>query len=223
MFFSLDSDGLYAHVDGKFDKSTIPKSADLDFRRNYLFNTGIAALEEADFVLIVGSNIRYEAPLVNARIRKAWKESALDDIALVGPKNLDLLYDYSWAGDDVNTLTQILSGTHPITAKLKAAKKPVVILGQQILKSNGTESNALDLAKDIAAKYNADFNVLHSSAAQVAAYDLGFRPSSELAVQDNNQPALLWLIGVDDAELKIPKNCFVVYQVSCVHIRSTNH
>lgn len=190
----------------------MPSSKDIDERYNYLFNTGIGNLEEADFVLIIGSNPRFEAPMVNARIRKAWRSSTLNDIAVVGPKNMDLLYDYTWAGDDVNALSQILNGNHPIAGKLKEAKKAAVILGQQIVKSSAP-SNAYDFAKAIASKYNADFNVLHANASKVAALDLGVKPSNELKVAENGQPAVLWLFGVDDKNLKIPKNCFVVYQV----------
>lgn len=203
---------MFVHVDGQLDESALPKSKDLDVRQNYLFNSGIAQLEEADFILIVGSNPRFEAPLVNARIRKSWRNSTIEDIVFVGPKNLDLLYDYTWAGDDTSTLSEIYSGNHPIVKKLKSAKNPVVILGQQIVKSS-SPSNAYDLTRAIASKYNCYFNVLHANASQVAAFDLGYKPSSELNVKDNNQPAVLWLFGVDDSNLKIPKNCFVVYQV----------
>lgn len=207
------SEELYVHVDSQFDPHSFPKSSDADFRRNYLFNTGIGNLEEADFVLIVGSNVRFEAPLVNARIRKAWRNSTLDDVAVIGPKELDLLYDYTWAGEDVNSLSQIHAGSHPISQKLKAAKKPIVILGQQILKSN-SDSNVYELTRAVCEKYGAEFNVLHANASQVAALDLGFKPSFELNIEDNNKPAVMWLFGVDDAALKIPKNCFVAYQVS---------
>lgn len=164
-------------------------------------------------MLIVGSNPRFEAPLVNARIRKAWRNSTLDDIVLVGPKNLDLLYDYTWAGDDVGALNEIYKGNHPIVKKLEAAKKPVIILGQQILKSNA-ETNAYELTKAVAEKYKAEFNILHANASNVAAYDLGFKPSFEMDFSDNGAPGMLWLCGVDDAELPIPNNCFVIYQVS---------
>ncbi|KAH7639614.1 nadh-ubiquinone oxidoreductase subunit g-like protein [Dermatophagoides farinae] len=211
-FNSMDSDNLYVHVDSKFDTTIFPKSSDLNFRSNYLFNTGIAALEDADFLLIIGSNVRYEAPLVNHRIRKAWRQSTLIDIAFVGPKNLDLSYDYTWLGDDLNTLNQIYSETHPVVKKLKAAKKPVIILGQQILKSENSNDSIYSAVKSISEKFNADFNILHANASQVAAFDLGFKPSFEMNLEDNNRPTVMWLFGVDDAGLQIPKNCFVVYQ-----------
>lgn len=213
VLISLDSDNLYVHVDSKFDTTIFPKSSDLNFRSNYLFNTGIAALEDADFLLIIGSNVRYEAPLVNHRIRKAWRQSTLIDIAFVGPKNLDLSYDYTWLGDDLNTLNQIYSETHPVVKKLKAAKKPVIILGQQILKSENSNDSIYSAVKSISEKFNADFNILHANASQVAAFDLGFKPSFEMNLEDNNRPTVMWLFGVDDAGLQIPKNCFVVYQV----------
>ena len=213
--FIIGSKNLFVHVDGQLDESSFPKSKDLKVRQNYLFNSGIAQLEEADFILIVGSNPRFEAPLVNSRIRKAWRNGTIEEIAVVAPKNLDLLYDYVWAGDDVNTLSEIYSGNHPVAKKLKSFKNAVVILGQQILKSN-SPSNAYDLTRAIASKYNAYFNVLHANASQVAAFDLGYKPSFEIDIEQNGEPSLLWLFGVDDSNLRIPNNCFVVYQVSTI-------
>ena len=137
----------------------------------------------------------------------------MNDIAFVGPKNIDLSYDYQWLGDDLNTLQQIYSETHPIVKKLKSAKKPIIILGQQILKSENSKDSIYSAVKLISEKFNADFNLLHSNASQVAAFDLGFKPSFEMNLDDNNQPTVMWLFGVDDNGLQIPKNCFVVYQV----------
>lgn len=161
--------------------------------------------------MIIGSNVRFEAPLVNARIRKAWRHHTVDNIIMIGPSNLDLLYDYTWAGDDMTALSSIYTGSHPITALLKTAKKPVIILGQQI---QGANSNVYDVTKAIASKYNAEFNLLHANASQVAAFDLGFKPSTEFEFKNNSQPGVMWLFGVDDENIKIPKNCFVIYQVS---------
>ena len=208
----LGSENLFVHADSVLDPSSLPSSSDIDFRHNYLFNTGIADLESSDFILLVGTNPRLEAPLVNARIRKAWRNSWIDDIALIGPKGLDLLYDYDWLGDDIKTLKAIADGKHEINKKLVSAKKPVIILGQQILKSNDS-SNVYDLVKYISNKFNAQFNVLHSNASKVAAYDLGFRNDSELNLEDNGEPALVWLFGVDDQNLKAPNNTFLIYQV----------
>lgn len=211
-FKSIGSDQLYVHVDSQFDKTSFPTSADLNERGNYLFNHGIANLEDADFILIIGANPRFEAPMVNHRIRKAWRNNQLDNIAVVGPKDMDLLYDYIWAGDDSASLQQILTGGHPIVDKLKAAKNAAVIIGQQILDPNG-QSNVYGYGRAIADKFGASFNVLHANASQVAAFDLGFKPSFEMKL-DGDKPSVLWLHGVDDEKLPVPKNCFVVYQVN---------
>ena len=208
----IGSENLFVHTDSDVDPSALPSTRDTDFRHNYLFNTGIANLEKSDFILLVGTNPRFEAPLLNARIRKSWRNSWIDDIALIGPKGLDLLYDYEWLGDDIKTLKAVANGKHAINKKLVSAKNPVIILGQQLLK--GTDSsNAYDLVKYISNKFNAKFNVLHSNASQVAAYDLGFRNDTELTLEDNGDPALVWLFGVDDKNLKVPSNTFLIYQV----------
>jgi NADH dehydrogenase (ubiquinone) Fe-S protein 1 len=185
----------------------------LDFRNNYLFNTTILGLEEGgvDMVLIVGSNPRFEAPLLNSRIRKSYRNNLIDNIALIGEKDVDLLYDYDYLGDNVGVLSQILEGKHAVVEKLRAAKRPVVILGQQVLKQD-TPSEVYNLTRRVCEKYGADLNVLHANASQVAAFDLGFRPSSERNVENNGEPSLLWLLGVDDPKLEVPDNCFVIYQ-----------
>lgn len=184
LFNSLGSDELYYHVDSTIDPTCLPDNT--DFRANYLFNTTIAGLEDGvDFVLLIGTNPRFEAPMLNTRLRKLWKANLISDIASVGPKDLDLLYDHEWLGDNTSNLNQILNGTSPITEKLKNAKRPIVILGQQILKGK-QESNAYQLAQQISRKYNAEFNVLHSNAGAVAAMDLGFKPSSKLKINEND-------------------------------------
>lgn len=209
-FNSLGSEELYFHVDSSIDPSCIPNNT--DFRANYLFNTTIAGLEEGvDFVLLIGTNPRFEAPMVNSRIRKLWKANQINDIASVGPKDLDLLYDYEWLGDSTDSLTAIVDGKSPISKKLQNAKRPIVVLGQQIVKGD-QESNAYELAKQISEKYDAEFNVLHANASAVAAMDLGFKPSSRLQIDANDGQNLLWLFGVDDDKLEIPKNYFTIYQ-----------
>lgn len=139
-----------------------------------------------------------------------WRANLLSDIVSVGPKDADLLYDFEWAGDSTQTLVEALQGKGPLSGKLKAAKKPIVILGQQILKGSES-SNAYELTRSLCEKYGAKLNVLHANASQVAAMDLGFRPSSELMVSDSDDQKLLWLFGVDDNKLTIPSNTFTIY------------
>ena len=102
-----------------------------DLRSNYLLNTGIAGAEDADFVLLVGSNPRFDAPVFNARLRKCWIHNELD-LAMVGPK-VDLTYDYDHVGETTEVLAQLADGSHPYCARLAKAKNPVVIVGSEAL------------------------------------------------------------------------------------------
>jgi len=209
---NIGSENFYAYIDTDVDPGSVPTSQDLDFRYNYLFNTTIAGLEDGvDLILLVGSNPRFEAPLINSRIRKAWRTHLINDIALIGPKNLDLLYDYDYLGNSTKVLQDILNGKGKFAEKLKTANKPIIILGQQIVKKDGT-SNAYSLVQAICKKYAAELNILHTNASQVAAYDIGYKPLTERKVDKSEEPSILWLFGVDDNKLEIPSNCFVIYQ-----------
>ncbi|RWS01293.1 NADH-ubiquinone oxidoreductase subunit G-like protein [Dinothrombium tinctorium] len=212
LFNTIGSENVYLHVDSDLDKSCFPSSKDLDFQKNYLFNTSIAGLEDGvDLLLLIGTNIRFEAPLVNARIRKAWRNNLINDIAVIGENGLDLLYDYEYLGDSTKVLADIVAGKHKIVDRLKKAQKAVVILGQQILKKD-SDSNAYEMVRALCDKYGAEFNLLHANASTVAAFDLGLKPSSERKTDNSDEQSLLWLIGVDDENLTIPNNSFVIYQ-----------
>lgn len=114
-------------------------------------------MEEADFVLLVGTNPRYEAPLLNTRIRKGYVHNETD-VALIGPA-VDLSYKYEvivkihfciylfkqyylfvaqHLGEDPKVIDEIVSGKHPLSKKLSAAKKPVIIVGaDQLARKDG--------------------------------------------------------------------------------------
>merc|ERR550539_542752 len=102
-----------------------------DLRSNYLFNTTIAGVEDADYALLIGVNPRFDAPVFNARLRKCWIHNELN-VGVVGPK-VDLTYDYDHLGDTTEALKQLAEGTHPLSARLAAAKNPVVIVGSEAL------------------------------------------------------------------------------------------
>merc|ERR1719481_1183523 len=89
-----------------------------DLRSNYLLNTGIAGVEDADLVLLIGANPRFDAPVFNSRLRKCWIHNELD-LAVVGPK-VDLTYDYDHLGDSTEVLQQLADGTHPFSARVAA-------------------------------------------------------------------------------------------------------
>lgn len=105
--------------------------AGTDLRSNYLLNTGLAAIEEADLVLFIGTNPRFEAPLLNTRVRKSWINNDLE-VALVGTK-VDLTYDYDHLGDSTEVLKQLADGSHPFCKKLNKALRPMVVVGSTSL------------------------------------------------------------------------------------------
>lgn len=213
---SINCENIFVHIDSNVDPSAIPKRSDLDFRTNYLFNSSIAGMEfnDIDYLLIIGSNPRFEAPLLNARIRKAWRQHALNSIGVVGPKNMDLLYEYKHLGDDVKTLRNLLSGKHPIAKQLSACKNPAIILGQQLVNNNiGPAGSLYKLTRSLSEKYKAQLNILTASASHNAAFDLGFKPSTERKIDTNSKTEkLTWLFGVDDASLPLDRNNYVIYQ-----------
>merc|ERR1712179_424115 len=190
-----------------------------DLRSNYLLNTGIAGVEDADRVLLIGANPRFDAPVFNSRLRKCWIHNELD-LALVGPK-VDLTYDYDHLGDSTEVLQQLADGSHPFSARLAAAKAPVVIVGSEALQ-RGDGGAVMRLTQQIADKVRtssgcgsewAVLNVLHRVASQVAALDLGYK--SGVAEARDAKPKVLWLLGADSEALTrddIPEDCFVIYQ-----------
>lgn len=190
-----------------------------DLRSNYLLNTGIAGIEDADLVLLIGTNPRFEAPVFNARLRKCWIHNELN-LAMVGPK-VDLTYDYEHLGDSTETLRKLADGSHPFSKKLNSAKAPVVIVGSEALqRADGAAVMSLvqqiaDTAKTqsgAAADWKV-LNVLHRVASQVAALDLGWKAGA--ADLRSAQPRVLWLLGADAGAITradLPEDCFVIYQ-----------
>lgn len=113
------------------DSSAGVRVPDVDFRSNYLFNSGMANVEEADWLLIVGSNPKQEAPLINTRIRKAFLFNNLN-VGLVGQAPA-LNYEFDHIGDTLASLESIADGSHKFAGMLGAAKKPLIIVGSGVL------------------------------------------------------------------------------------------
>jgi len=190
-----------------------------DLRSSYLLNTGIAGVEEADFVLLVGTNPRFDAPVFNARLRKCWIHNELD-LAMVGPK-VDLTYDYDHVGETTEVLAKLADGSHPYCARLAKAKHPVVIVGSEALQredGGAVMRHVQQIASNLksASGCSEDWkvvNVLHRVASQVAALDLGYKAG--VAEVKEAQPKVLWLLGADSGALTradLPEDCFVIYQ-----------
>ncbi|XP_071484351.1 NADH-ubiquinone oxidoreductase 75 kDa subunit, mitochondrial-like [Diadema antillarum] len=206
--------------EGLCTEETFPMdAAGTDLRSNYLLNTSIAGVEEADLVLLVGTNPRYEAPLFNARIRKSWIHNDLQ-VAMVGPK-VDLTYDYQHVGESVAVLEQLANGSHPFSKTLKAAKNPMIVVGSGALqREDGAAIHAAVSSLAHSARVSSSapenwkvLNVLHRVASQVAALDLGYRPGVDYIRE--NKPKVLFLLGADEGTITradLPKDCFIVYQ-----------
>jgi NADH-quinone oxidoreductase subunit G len=186
-------------------------------RASYIFNPTIAGIDQADAILIVGSNPRFEAPVLNARIRKAWRMNSAR-IGVIGVNN-DLTYATEYLGAGVDTLSAIIDGSSAFADVLKSAKNPIVIVGQDAL-VGGNGAASLSLAAKAASAVGAltaewnGFAVLHKAAARVGGLDLGFVPGQGgLAVADMLAPGaldVLFMLGAD--EIDVPAGAFVIYQ-----------
>jgi len=199
-------------------EETFPlEGSGIDFRSNYIMNTTISGIEESDFVLLVGTNPRLEAPLVNARIRKTWINSDMH-VAMVGAP-VDLSYNYEHLGDSFTTLDDIASGKHAIAKALAKASKPMVIVGSSVLQG-ADKAAVMDAVKSIAENLRSKsehsdwkvFNMLHREANQVGALDLGYTPGVEALV--DNKPSVVFMMGADSGAVSrnnLGTNTTVIY------------
>jgi len=206
------------NLDCRQDGAKLSTSA----RGAYVMNTGIAALENADAVLLVGTNPRWESPLVNTRLRKAWLQGEAR-IGIVGPQ-LDLSYPSEYLGAGPETLTAIAEGSHAFADVLKNAERPVIILGMGALtRADGeavmaTVRKLADTCNVIRDDWNG-FNVLHSAAARVGGLDIGFVPGEGgrdtagiLAGAEAGDIDVVFLLGADEIDTAKLEKIFVVYQ-----------
>jgi NADH-quinone oxidoreductase subunit G len=195
-------------------------------RASYVFNTSIAGIEHADAILLAGTNPRLEAAVLNARIRKRWRQGGLT-VGLIGEK-ADLTYAYEYLGAGGKTLTELASGKHAFVETLKAAKAPMIIVGSgAIARADGRAVLAAAARIAVTAMEGKDatwsaFNVLHTAASRVAGLDIGFVPEkpaatdveSFVAAAEKGDLDVLFLLGADDIDMSRLGNTFVVYQGS---------
>jgi len=207
-----------ANLDCRQDGAKI----DPGMRASYLFNSGIAGVEEADAILIIGSNPRWEAPLINARIRKRWLSGGLK-VGVIGPK-LDLTYGYDYLGAGPETLKELADGKHSFLEVLKSAEKPMLILGPGAI-SRDDGSAVLAAARAVADATGMvqdgwnGFNVLHTAASRVGGLDIGFVPGEggldTAGILDgaaSGAVKMVYLLAADEIDTGKLKDAFVVYQ-----------
>uniref|UniRef100_A0A915KTC0 NADH-ubiquinone oxidoreductase 75 kDa subunit, mitochondrial n=1 Tax=Romanomermis culicivorax TaxID=13658 RepID=A0A915KTC0_ROMCU len=176
-------------------------SGGVDIRSNYVMNDKITGIEDADFVLLIGTNPRYQAPVLNARLRKCWMHYDLR-IGLIGPE-MDLTYEYDHLGSMPDELKKLVDGRHKFSGELSKFRNPMILLGADIFKRSDSDaiySNARKLAKKLRSSSNNRkvLNILHNSAGQVAAMDLGYRSAEKFLKPRLRDVRLLFLLGADD-------------------------
>ena len=197
-------------------------------RSTYLFNSTIAGIEEADAILLVGTDPRLEAPVLNARILKRSRQTyGHFPVGMIGVET-DLTYPYDYLGAGPETLARLANGSHPFLKELEAAERPMVIVGQGALaRADGAAVLALAAKTAIAAgavkpalPWNG-FNVLHNAAARVGGLDLGFVPAKGgldvEAILDGASSGTIeavYLLGADEIDMSRLGNAFVIYQGS---------
>jgi NADH-quinone oxidoreductase subunit G len=191
-------------------------------RAGYLFNTTIVGIETADACLLIGTNPRWEAPLVNARLRKRHLNGRFR-IAAIGPA-LNLTFSVEMLGEGGETLAALAAGDHPWCEVLRSAKNPMLVLGQgavcrpdgaRVLAAAGAIAEGCGMVRD---GWNG-FNVLHRAAARTGGLDLGFVPgpgghdvAAILEGCRSGRIELLYLLGADEIDTDDLGAAFVVYQ-----------
>ena len=185
-------------------------------RAGYLFNPTIDGIEDAGALLIVGSNPRFEASVLNARIRKRWRMDNFP-VGVIGDVG-DLRCDYQQLGVGADTLKELAAGKGKFISTLKKAERPMIIVGQgPLARSDGAV--ILSLASEVAKKSGAlaagwnGFGVLHTAAARVGGLDIGFVPgdggkdiSAMLGDAD-----VLFLLGADEIDMAKVGSGFAIY------------
>ena len=191
-----------------------PIAHGIDVRSNYLFNSKMYGVEEADAILLIGTNTRHEAAVLNARIRKQWLRSDLE-VGLIGVP-FESTFEFEHLGTDASALKKALSGR--FGKRLQAAKRPMIIVGSGVAEHPDAkaffETVGSFVEKNASSFLSQDwngYNVLQRAASRAGAYEVGFTvPSPAVA---NSQPKFIWLLGADEiSEQDIPEGAFVVYQ-----------
>ena len=214
LFAALGSPNLDCRQDGaRIEAGT---------RASYLFNTTIAGIEEADACLLVGANPRWEAPIINARLRKRHLRGGFP-VGVVGPAD-NFTYRVEHLGVGPETLAEIAAGKHPFAKTLDAAERGMIVVGMGAL-ARDDGAAVLAAAREIAEARGLvregwnGFNVLHMAAARVGGLDLGLVPGAGgrdvagiLAAAGAGEIEIVYLLGADEIDTRKLGDAFVIYQ-----------
>ena len=207
---TLDSQNYESRSDNRF--------TDISKRENYLFNSTINGIEESDLILLIGTNPRYEATILNARIRKSYLNNNTKIISL--SELGDLTYPYESLDGQTQTLKTIFDGNHDVSKTILAASKPLVIIGESLLKSSSSRYlfNKIKRFMSQNKKNNDEWkslNILSCDAATVGNFDLGLVNENNNLLEDlqKNKFDIVYLVGQDNLNFK-KNDEFVIYQGS---------
>ena len=191
---------------------------DIKKRENYLFNSTINGIEESDLILLIGTNPRYEATILNARIRKAYLNNNTKIISLndLG----DLTYPYKSLDGKTQSIKDIFDGNNEISNKIIDSKKPLIIIGESLLKTSSSKY-LFNKIKEFLIKNNKvtkqwnSFNILSCDAAAVGNYDLGLIKEENNLLNDlkDHKFEVVYLVGQDNLDFD-KKDEFIIYQGS---------
>ncbi len=197
-------EGQGGQVECRTDGAKLPRGN----RSGYVGNAAIEDIDSADMILLIGTNPRDEAPVLNARIRAAWARGA--KVALIGEK-VDLTYDYSYIGAGRQSLTELSAMDHSD----KHGTKGVIILGQGAL-TEADGAAVLSHVMKAAEAAQSKLLVLHTAAARVGAMDVGAVTEGGLTTALDGAE-VIYNLGADEVEIA-PRSenggAFVIYQGS---------
>ena len=187
-------------------------------RENYIFNSKINGIEDSDFILLVGANPRFEATMLNARIRKAYLNN---NVKIFSTNDVgDLTYPYQSLDGKTQTIKDIFEGNHDISKEILKSKNPIIILGESFFRLKSSSFLFYTL-KEFILKNNKltedwnPLNILSVDAATVGNFDLDIFNKDKDIINDlkDNKFELIYLLGQDNLEFT-KKNEFVIYQGS---------
>ena len=206
-------------IDNKnYESRSTNKFIDNSQRENYLFNSTINGIEDSDFILLIGTNPRFEATIVNARIRKSYLNN---NTKIVSVNNVgDLTYPYKSLDGKTKTIKDIFEGNHSVSNEIISSKKPMIIIGESLL-NNESANYLFSLIKKfllknekISENWNS-LNILSTDAATVGNLDLDLINKNQDLIKDlyENKFEIVYLLGQDNLNFN-KKNEFIIYQGS---------
>ena len=202
----------------KYDFRPTKRFIDYSKRENYLFNSSINGIEEADLILLIGTNPRFEATMINARIRKAYLSNNTRVISLndLG----DLTYNYQSLNGKVKTIKDIFENNNELSKEIIESKKPMIVFGESFFKIKSA-SYLFNLSKKFLSKNNKlnddwnPINILSVDAATVGNLDLDIIDKNNKILDElhENKFEIIFLLGQDNLDFK-KKDEFIIYQGS---------